>query len=205
MARPSRAARGTTPLGTVPPDLTIFETPVIAPDTQSRRFANAILPVQRQMVVRDAGPHTRKVTVDYFFKTVLPPLHKKINLPAVIEKLKKNGTIRDGRFAQFPLDPKDASGSEPEVFLPLGEITQKIVKAAKSNGMKVMLHFYNAGSIVPTSKRRTCHSKPDFIGGLFPCDENEPPKWRDVFLIGEFKLHNQPATAHKASRLLYPC
>lgn len=158
------------------------------------------------MVVHDAGPHTRQVTLDYFFDNVLPPLHKKIDLPTVIKKLKKNETIQNGRLAKFPRDPKDTPGSEPDVFRPLGNIAQEIVNAAKrSKGMPIRLYFYNAGSIVPTSRRRTCHSKPDFLGSLKPYDENHTPEWVDTMMTAELKLEDTDGTANKASGHAYPC
>ncbi|KAF7799149.1 hypothetical protein EIP86_010380 [Pleurotus ostreatoroseus] len=168
-------------------NLMILDTPGSTPETQTRSYPAAELGEKRRAICTDASPVTREVSVDYFLGHVLPSLHPKIKLPAVIQKLKKNKTIRSGRFMSFSKDPVHKSGHETKIFAPIETIASKMVQAATSKGMKPTVKFFSLGDVMPISKRRKWRSKPDCIFVRAPCKRTDRHAWPQIVGAGEYK------------------
>ncbi|KAF7799145.1 hypothetical protein EIP86_010376 [Pleurotus ostreatoroseus] len=187
------AARATTPPRTVPPDPSITETPCSAPKTQDRKFKEADIEGKRDSITFDASPKTRQVSVDYFLKHVLPPLHKDLNLTEVIEELRENQVIHDDRFTDFEFDPIDIDSTEARVFAAVEKMADRIIQTAEdSTGLKPTVKFLNLGNVAPDSQARDWSAKPDFVGVLTPWIKGQILRWFRIVLSGEWKKINNP-------------
>lgn len=197
--RAAAAQRYLTPPPTHPPLSKLLETPYSISKTLGRQFSGASLDGKREMICYDVGPVTRQVPIDYFLQHLLPPVRAQINLVQLVEKLKNEGKIFDGRFSELPDDPIDIHGTEIRIFAPVGTIANDIIKAARWDGAKVKVKFFNKGNITPTSKNRPWSAKPDFIGLLTPCKENEKPEWVHIVVSAEFKISDSPDAVYDVS------
>lgn len=182
-----------------PPNSHLLETPRSVLKTQGRSFSSSHIDVKRDMICYDAGPVTQQVTLDYFFDNVLPPLHEKIDLTKVIEKLQQKEVIKNGRFALYPQDPASMEGHEVDIFEPLQQVTMDIIKVVQSKTMKPTLRFLNKGYHIPISEIRPWDAKPDFIGPLLPFRINQRPRWRSIAVPAELKPKKNDGKSYDVS------
>ncbi|KAF7799156.1 hypothetical protein EIP86_010387 [Pleurotus ostreatoroseus] len=198
------AGREVTPPPSRPSESKLLETPYSSPRSQDSQFTSASLPERRGIICHDASSVTRKVPLIFFFKYALPPLHAKIDLDTVIEKLKSNRTILNDRLMMFSRkDPAQKSGTEAVIYAPLEKIIRRMVEAASSEDLQPTLEFFNKGNSTPISDNRDCSSKPDIIGALRPCKKTSRPKWVTNGVSGEVKpLETEEKAYDDASKVM---
>lgn len=180
--------------------LNIGDTPTTRKNTPHRSSEVYSVEVTRTAVWEDLGGKkgvVPEVEYEFFAQHILPPLHKSIDISGLIERLKKNGTITDGRWRAFPLDPcKHASDgpdheTENNVFTSL----VKVVTAATNSAVtgiktKKILHYRSRPDKPPICSFDKKLGRPDGYFVFAPAHTSNEPYWRDLATPAEFKLRD---------------
>ncbi|KAI0689963.1 hypothetical protein BC835DRAFT_217918 [Cytidiella melzeri] len=174
----------------------------------SRHYGWGNVDQSRTDVTRDLGPSIHELPYQFFQDYILPPLHKDVDVPAVIRRLKNSGGItKAGRWKGFNQDPhkfsaKSSSRSdktpqaENHVFAKLAPVIENIVQQSGCSEAEPIVVY----ETLPNSNPICCfddkRGKPD--GWLifnrhvrFLEDRRDRRRyWRDVATPAEFKLRD---------------
>lgn len=169
-----------------PSNLLPPETPSTVKRTQDPLFQTAPHPQRREAVCSDARPSTFEVSTEFFLDKVAPILRPDIDIPRVMENLKRDGTIVENRFKKFSKDPSEMYGGEDTVFRKTFQVVvRKIIEAGKPRGIQSTLQFFHNGKAVPASDVRSNKTRPDSYGILRTA---KGVRWIYIGLTGEVKL-----------------
>lgn len=136
----------------------------------------------------------------FFQDCVLPPLHRSINIGRLIAKLQEDKIIVDGRWKQFPADPRTyAEGSsmnedyeelESSVFAGLSTLVADVTSVERIGiDAPKTLKYCNRPDDPPKCCFEKKHRQPD---SLFTFSttvrDSDDLYWRDLATPAEFRL-----------------
>lgn len=155
----------------------------------------------RTAILRDLGPCIYELAFEFFKQYILPRIPKRINLKAVLSKLRKRKIIVGGRWAAFPHDPFEHAGDsvaaeklkEKEVFAKLATIIDAIQKCVSDykRPPRATTEYESNPDSPPVCCFDKKDGKPDgyfvFTGRQSLLDDRRR-LWRDIATTAEFKL-----------------
>lgn len=144
----------------------------------------------RHAVIEDIGSVVPEVLVSDFLNCLLPPLDN-INVPGVVDALRREGHIKEneeGEFcwALFLDSPSCIDGLEDKCFKPLEDLSKEIFKQSGIKKEQTFIYTQNPRQ-TPQPVNRDSASRPDgyFVKKVqLPGDKVH---WMDVGLSAEYK------------------
>ena len=151
---------------------------------------------KRKNAVLDLREQIPQLPPDFFLGQdgILPPLDDKIDISAVIRKLRANNALKvepdgRGRWEAYPSDPSSYRDREDIVFRHIAEIAAAIENASGIDSHP-KLRFKCNPNLTPASSTRDNDTRPDCYGLLKNVPTNVisgAPYWVDIAVPGEFK------------------
>lgn len=183
------------PPPTTLPTGAVTETPTSKLEVRQQIYHADNLDSKREANFNDLSCSTKVVPVDYFLKSLLPPLHSSIDIDDVVEKMKASHVIKRGRFKYFPRDPCNLPGDENRVFMRLEMLVKAIEKTAKPSKPPT-LRFVHRGTVTPKPGARPSNkSRPDSFGELI--DGVPGVHWQQLGFVGEVKKNSDEDSVYK--------
>lgn len=173
----------------------------------------------RDAVCLDLNESVSVVAADYFRRHFLPELRPEIDVTAVLQQLKGDGTIQSDHWALFSSDPKVMTTSPPErkplhedqVFKRFAELAKAIenacLRVSNIPDTRRLCKFKCNPSRAPICQFRDTISRPDSYAILSSAkavsDPTEKAQWVDVAVPGEFKKSDDSEAKRDVSITLF--
>lgn len=140
---------------------------------------------------QDMHPSAFEVDTQFFLDFLLPALPGAISPGDLVEELLEKRRIdSSGRWRRYPLDPKQMSGSEKEIFANFEKVVGDInTVCAELTHENAIVTFYSNGDAAPDTQERDNSSRPDGYG-IWDNDASgrHHPSWNTIGLTAEYKI-----------------